>query len=400
MRWIAALLLCACPSGGGTPDAASPDASRDAPADTTSDREPTDAGDAGGNDIGATLRARDRAVASLLGSDVARQSTSNGVPVDDTGLIGRNREWGALFSPRFQLGAGPALRTAIALGDISRASAAFRAIEVAAETIEADGRVPSDVPPEVAMGMSLRPADVASGAAFFLGDACLGLLALNTADDADTIASEARRASVIDALGRGAGWLETQRDLLETVDARAPNRLFHDAVAFQACGVLANDAMLPVATDFANLARAQYDERGFFIEGGGFDTNYQAVNVVQATELRNAGFADGTLDTQIAEGLAWMIDRTSESGAIDSTGNARSCEGCEVFLPGDPPKEVGIVEWLRGLSYAAVLTGRDTTSAIERFVGWVRSGPSTSCYAQSDDGVLAPLDLTTACASP
>jgi len=59
------------------------------------------------------------------------------LPVDESGLIGRNRQWGAFFSPRFQLGAGAALRTAIAAGRI----ALFQCVYGAGEDVPAVGVV-------------------------------------------------------------------------------------------------------------------------------------------------------------------------------------------------------------------------------------------------------------------
>ena len=85
------------------------------------------------------------------------------LPRDASGLIGRNRAWGAMHSPRFQLGAGAALRTALAAGRPDAAVRAFRAIAAATDTIEADGSVPSRLPPDV--GRRPSAADVASAAA-------------------------------------------------------------------------------------------------------------------------------------------------------------------------------------------------------------------------------------------
>ena len=64
------------------------------------------------------------------------------LPSDSSGLVGRNREWGGMYSPRFQLGAGTTLRYTLSMNNTEDAKRAFRAIQVGAEAIEADGTVP------------------------------------------------------------------------------------------------------------------------------------------------------------------------------------------------------------------------------------------------------------------
>lgn len=114
--------------------------------------------------------------------------------VDDTGLIGRNRKWKALYSPRFQMGAGAALRITIAAGRPAEAARAFRAVEAGTEVIRPNGSVPSTLPPHIKGTPSLS--DIASGAAFFLGDACLGYLSTEASPFAEKIASRQRRIDV------------------------------------------------------------------------------------------------------------------------------------------------------------------------------------------------------------
>ena len=97
--------------------------------------------------------------------DAMAAMSASHLPVDGSGLIGRNRQWGALYSPRFQYGAGHALRMTIAADRPDESARAFRAIEAGATHIQSDGYVHSTLPAH----MSGKPsrADITSGAAFF-----------------------------------------------------------------------------------------------------------------------------------------------------------------------------------------------------------------------------------------
>ncbi len=404
VRWTApavVVLGAACSDAQQSPSSAPPAPENRSGDGSTGQPSPEDRS---ADDLGAAgevLRSIDRSVLLLIGEDAARASTASGIPTDDRGLIGRNQQWGEMYSARFQLGAGLALRMSLALDDLPRATSAWLAIEAGVSSIEESGRLPSSAPDEVLMGRVPSEADVASGAAFFLGDACAAVLALSTFGDAESVASTERRDAVVEKLGRAVAWLMTQREQLERVDARAPNRLFHDATAYQACGELVdNSAAKELATVFADLARVQYDSAGFFVERNGSDTNYQAVNVVQAIELILAGHRthETELRVQIAEATEWMATKTDSTGAVDSSDNTRSCGGCEVFLPGDPPKQLGPTVWLRGLSYGAVFEDRESVrNAVPRFIRWVESDPSTSCYGRDSTGALQPQDPSTLC---
>ncbi|MEM1417942.1 MAG: hypothetical protein AAGH15_23800, partial [Myxococcota bacterium] len=352
-----------------------------------------EASDLGTAEPGRRLAAIDARVVARA-PDVATALAGPGVPASDDGLLGRNRAWGALFSARFQLGAGLALRLALAFDRTDVAARAFRAIEVGALSVEEDGRLPSRVPEELAMGRQPTRADVASGAAFFLSDACPALLVLEAHPSRDLVAAEPRREAVSDALGRTLPWLLGEAEVLVAADGRTPNRLLHDAVAYAACAAIRpEEGALAAATRFTDLATERYDARGFYVEAGGPDTNYQAVNVYVAADRLALSPASPTLGTQLEAALAWMVSRTSADGRVDSTGNARSCEGCEVFLPGDPPKQLGVAAWARALAYGgATAMDDDAFAALERFAAWVETATDTSCFVRDEGDMLVPFD--------
>jgi hypothetical protein len=262
-------------------------------------------------------------------AQIARAS----LPTDQGGLIGPNRQWGAMYSPRFQLGAGQGLRFAISTNAIPQATLAFHGIRASAAVIRNDGYVPSSLPTDLFPDAKPSPTDIASGAAFFLGDACLGMMALESSPDANTIIPADVRRTVKDKLVRAIRWLAPQRQTLEDEDRRAPNRLFFDALAFHACGTLGADSdSRRLADRFVTLALASMTSQGYFTEGGGWDTTYQSVSIRVANDLIVAGYVRDGLQPTIAKATTWLALRVDAQGRVDSSGNTRTCGGGESFL--------------------------------------------------------------------
>jgi hypothetical protein len=121
------------------------------------------------------LIAADSLIVARHPIEAAALATPGG-EVDGDGLIGRNRQYGQMVSPRLQLGAGAALRIGLH-GDAALATNGFRAIEAGVAAVAADGTVISKVPPDAPAGATLSIGDSASGAAFFMADACPAVLA-------------------------------------------------------------------------------------------------------------------------------------------------------------------------------------------------------------------------------
>lgn len=159
----------------------------------------------------------------------APRLTEAALPRQGEALIGRNREWGRMYAARFQMGTGSALRVALAAGRAAEARRAFEGVEAGFSTIEANGRLPASVPLSFSLGAAPSETDVASGAAFFLGDACLGLLALEASPIAGEVASSERRERARARAARAITWLVDAAPLLAAGDAGAPNRLLFDA---------------------------------------------------------------------------------------------------------------------------------------------------------------------------
>jgi hypothetical protein len=306
-----------------------------------------------------------------------------GAAIDANGLIGRNRRYGKMVSPRFQLGAGAALRVGLH-ADRQMAIKGFRAIEAAARAIAPDGDVVSTEPPDAPVGAKLSIADKASGAAFFMADACTAILALRSSPDSSKFADAARQAEAVAALGRGLRWLMQRSNDLESVDRKAPNRLLHDALAYHSCGVLTeNKDAQNLAARFVALALGQTRTDGVFVEKGGSDTTYQAVSVRLALDLLLSGYnATDAQQLNIVwqSGVIWLGNRIMADGRIDSTGNTRTCAGGESFL--GTKKKVSPPGVYGALIYAAELVPNDQMkAAAARLSAWAQANPRTNpCF--------------------
>jgi hypothetical protein len=336
-----------------------------------------------------------RAGDSLLIVHAARDSrdiTQSALPRDNSGLIGRNHEWGEMYAARFQLGTGGALRVALtsplAAPQLRRESQlALSGVEAGLQGMDAAGRLQARVPVSVSMGREATPVDVASGAAFYLGDACLGILALEASPDRDAIADAKRRQIVRAKLTRSARWLTTQSATLFDADQRAPNRLLFDARAFIACGVLADDSSARAAADvfLAEFGRSVAPGR-WFIEENGWDTSYQAVSLdigMDVVALLPAGPARESLAEDLVRGGSWLASRVRADGRVDSGGNTRTCAGGESFF--GAPKTLALPSVVIGLARVAVL-GTESLNlgllgASRRVSSWARANPdANSCF--------------------
>lgn len=280
--------------------------------------------------------------------------TSKWLAKDKSGLLGRNRKWGQLYSPRFQLGAGKALRISLAAGAWRRARRAYLALKVGTEAIDHTGYIRTKLPITVSWGRSLKNGDIASAASFYLGDACLGISALETMTSRDKVAQEHDIKQIRIALRRGTGWLLSQREVLMNYDQHAPNRLFFDALAYQACGhLLKYPQALDAASEFIHAAERLQTPDGYFLEKGGWDTSYQAVSIDVGKDILLAGFPSRKLENTLYVATRWLAGRVDNLGRINSSGNTRTCGGGESFL--GRPKKVAIDEVFIALAYLGIM---------------------------------------------
>jgi len=289
-------------------------------------------------------------------------ATSIGRP-DDEGLIGRNREWGDLYSVRFQYGSGRALRQGLATQDVVLMRLARGAIRAGLESIEPDGAFPASLPKNLFPNTEPGPSDQASAAAFFMSDVCPALMIAGPSADET---AQARAAME---------WLSARQGVLLRKDALAPNRLLIDGLAFASCGALLGDEKIAAqAGPFIDAALEMLREDGVFLEAGGSDTSYQSVAIVVGLEviaLELAGSRQEDLTVGLRLASQWLQERVAPDGVLDSTGNTRTCAS-ETFL--GRSKDVDLREVFRALAYAGA-TFEDGDTAAARFAGWLRTRP-------------------------
>jgi hypothetical protein len=252
------------------------------------------------------------------------------------GALGRNQKgW---FHARFQMGLHHLARRAVERQDAAEADAYVRALALAFAHQESDGGFQLRVPDALTGAPAARPTDLASGTAFFLASAGDGWLSLDRSPwfQADPICAPLRDrlTGFRPALGRAVAYLARQSDALLVADRAAPNRLLFDALAFHTGGLLlAEPALTATAARFRDAALALVDPGGWFIEGGGADSSYNAVACAVALRLRAAGDPDPRLEAVIDGAMAWQRSRIRPDGSVDLAGNTRvRAAGGESFL--------------------------------------------------------------------
>ncbi|MBL4787757.1 MAG: hypothetical protein JKY60_01445 [Kordiimonadaceae bacterium] len=292
-----------------------------------------------------------------------------------------------MFSPRFQMGAGRSLRISLIEGDISRAAGAYTGIFAGTEAIAENGTVGSRLPLPYARRNKISEGDKLSAAAFYLGDACLGIMALEQQPRVMRMLISREHAALTASLKGAAQWLYYRRSSLQANDSHAPNRLLFDALAFQACGTLTNDRLMKeAAAEFATYAISSLTDEGFFIESGGWDTSYQGVAVRVGSDLVLAGLKHPKLTEALQKATSWLSDRIRGDGSINSQGNTRTCTGGEAFL--GKLKKVDVTEVFLALAYQGSLhNDLRWLGAAERVSKWVQANPGNDpCFPRAVAG--------------
>ncbi|MEL6870408.1 MAG: hypothetical protein AAFO81_11460 [Pseudomonadota bacterium] len=238
-----------------------------------------------------------------------------------------------------------------------------QALVAGLDSIQNDGSIPASLPQRLFPDVRPGPSDLASAAAFFLSDACPALLLSGGAPAHEK------------AIARASTWLVNRKASLIARDRQAPNRLLIDALAFIGCARLLDDeTLLAHSNEFIAAALTFARDDGVFVEAGGSDTSYQAVNLVVAHEILGLGYRGAHADTlrsAWSNGVDWLIARISANGRLDSSRNTRTCAE-EAFL--GRPKSVDVREVFRALAYAEVSNG-EKIKHLAAFEAWVRTRP-------------------------
>ncbi len=255
---------------------------------------------------------------------------------DKNGFVGHNHS--GFKGSAFQRGATLTLAIAAARGDRKRAEDCWRAVEATFARQKEAGHF-GDPPTSVA---------------FWLCELCRSLLVVQQSPLAKDY--QDRIANLLPKLRKAADWLATQQAALIKADGDTPNRLLFSAEAFGFAGILLQDEKLVAAgKDFLNRSLKLYrDEDGVFLEHGGGDSSYQAVNLLRLQEIV-IHFPDPKLEAAIRQGMKWELARIAADGTVSTEGNTRVRPGGEKFMGTE--KQVNVGEITLALLYFHLRTG-------------------------------------------
>ncbi len=280
------------------------------------------------------------------------QNTGGARP-DAAGMVSYNQQ--GFKSPEFQRGAMHYMVRAIIRGDERGVDEAWRAIDA---TFRQQTEVGS-------FSRTGAPHGGPSAVAFWLAELDQALLILRESDLGPKY--QTRIEQVTPKILKAARWLAQPRyqDRLKREDARAPNRLLFDALAYGLSGVLGGDAELErIGRRFVDLAMAQYRESdGVFLENGGPDSSYQAVATLKL-QVWAVHFPDKRLDAAIDRAMQWELGRIGPDGRVEVTGNTRTGMGQERWM--GHAKGVNLSEVTLCLLYHWARTGDEPSLAAAR----------------------------------
>lgn len=302
-------------------------------------------------------------------ADLVDMLADRHVPAAD-GALGRNKA--GYFHARFQLGVHHLATRATLAGDPVAAARSLQAIAYALAQQQPDGLFEVVVPAKLSAGKPPGAADLASGSAFFLASAGTAVVLLGEGDAAAdpawlTPALRAQRQALRPGLRRVLDALMQDRDLLARADARAPNRLLFDALAYRSLGLALDDPeALATADGFVRAALALQHRDGYFIEGGGFDSSYNGVACAIGYRVLGLDPGNRALAQALHRAMTWQRTRIDGDGTVLTEGNARVKPGGETFL--GQAKQVDVPHTVEALSLAAAYTGDPAWAELARRV--------------------------------
>ncbi len=152
-------------------------------------------------------------------------------------------------------------------------------------------------------------------------------------------------------------WLESNKEELFNKAEDAPNRLIFDALSFKLNGIILKDKDYQnIGDEFIKENLKMQRNEGVFLEHGGHDSSYQAVNLMKLQIYRM--YSDNQdlikqIDSALIKGMVWEKTRIKENGEIDVTGNTRTGNCQEQVY--EKCKEVNYQEVALSLMYYAGL---------------------------------------------
>ncbi len=286
-------------------------------------------------------------VATLPVQTVGRLAEANAP--NASGAIGRNKR--AYFHVRFQRGMHHVADYALASKQRDVVARFIDAVEYSLEHQLSSGDFKLVIPESLKEQGEPSIADRASGVAFFASSLGLGIHALETNEwfmDSPACADQRQRlAKIKPRLHLTLDYLLKHQARLEAVDQHAPNRLLFNALAFKTLGKILNrNEAARVGSSFVAKAVKQVHPRdGYFIEGGGFDSSYNAVATALALRLLLIGHDKHDLRSISANAVRWQKSRVAITGKVLTEGNTRVRPGKsgESFLGRKKEVDVGHV---------------------------------------------------------
>ncbi len=302
------------------------------------------------------------AIISQFGSERLAQGVEQ---PDSGGALGRNKD--GYFHVRFQLNMTSISDFVIATERIDALQHLSNTISYSFERQMNDGSFEFSPPEELVNSPDYTPpstGDLESGTAFFASSLGLSLLSLQNSNwflsSEETQAIKQEIETFKPAIEKTLNYLIVNKEILAGYDAKAPNRLLFDALAFYSLGkYLEREDAQNIAFEFIESSLILTDSaEGYFIEGGGWDSSYNGVAIKLAMEifcLINQSDQKSRLGAAIVAATAWQISRINESGEVSSEGNTRVFEGGETFLGEE--KGIDYAKTVKALYYFGNLAG-------------------------------------------
>lgn len=263
-----------------------------------------------------------------------------------TGALDRNNP--EYIHVRFQVGITSLAQYAIMHRDSDVLEVTIKAIEYAFDHQTEVGDFGLSVPSSLA-DIDFTEGDIVSGTAFFLASLGTTLDILQSSDWYYSQLDVVERVELLEPkYAKALEYLLGQEGVLSEYDYEAPNRLFFDANAYYGLGVaLGSNTAKDVGMQFAQQAMELQHADGYYREGGGYDSSYQGVALLQGYYLLAKLQPDTSeyllLRQSLLKGERWLSSRILSTGEVSSEGNSRVYSGGENFLGKEKTLSVGSV---------------------------------------------------------
>lgn len=255
---------------------------------------------------------------------------------DANGMVGHNQEKGYLGA-EYQRGTMETLIAGAVAGNKDWIEEGFRVVDATFARQDAKGGFGDKAP---------------TGGAFWITALARAFLVLQ--DSPYGKEYHGRMKAYYPQIHKALKFLSKNRDKLVRHDGNTPNRLFIDADAFFLCSKLfKKDAYLDDARYLQGLGLKLYDESsGAFLENGGGDTSYQAVNLLMLLYY-DLYYPSPDIEKVIQKAEAWELSKLKPDGTLDVSTNSRTGKGQEIYF--GKPKGVNYPEAMQMFNYYGVL---------------------------------------------